>query len=148
MRVRQKLILFCGILAAGAIIGGLSALLGLSGAATNAIAGASLALLAVYGIPYAFGLPGPALHAKRGKTVEPSEPAIGAKHRHRYIATTDVGDSPVIDDALEQDILSTYDPAIVPTGGAAFPGALGFENRPEFVGVGHNGSDGSVSTDE
>ena len=81
MQIRRKLILALGFLVAGLLVGGLSLLFGLSGAATDGLVAFCLAVLAIRGIPYAFDV-GPAFVAKEiqdFEVVQPDEPAVRAK---------------------------------------------------------------------
>ncbi len=155
MRIKQKFILLCAMAAAGAVIGLLSALFGFSTATTDAVAGAALALFAAYGVPYAFGRGGRRRRGRLdrsqsevGKAVEAVVPTVLTHHRYGGIAASNVPYEPVITNALYEDILGSEDPLQMPAGRARPPSVSGLQNSPEFVEVGHNGGNGSLSGDQ
>jgi hypothetical protein len=131
MLVRQKLILFCGFLIAGVVVGLVSLLFGLSTGATDALAGAALATLAVLGIPFAFG------SFNQVKNIE-----VVKAHKAAFRAEdwSDVVPAPENEVELARHSRQTYritsDPVVVCARGTAAAGSTASERvyKPLIVG--------------
>lgn len=135
--MRRKAILFVVMIAAGAVVGAVAWLLGLSAATTDALAGAALGLLAGFGAPYAFGVGLRSFDAKDRDVVKAREAAISTEHRRHRPTPPQGMKLPVVPTALNDRQLGAHRPVVRGAGRASPPSVLGLELSSEIIRIGH-----------